>query len=69
MNKSYIVLVNKPIGNFSWPWTSNYFPRKVAYLKEAKTLAQMAIDRGATMARVEYPDGRELDFRPKNNSR
>ncbi len=43
-----------------------YFPRKYKYKMNAIAAAQAAIDAGATMARVEFPGGGELDFRPKH---
>ena len=61
----YKVLVNRPNGMSDWPWASTYFPRSVRYLKDAKTLAKSAVEHGATMVRIEYPNGAELDFRPK----
>jgi len=61
----YIVQVNKPDNTQSWPWPLTYFPRKYKYLKEAKKAAQSAINHGSLLARIEYPNGAELDFRPK----
>lgn len=66
MKKPYIVRANAPLGIVpTWDYPAGYFPRKFYYLKEAKECAQTAVDRGATLARVEYPNGGELDFRPK----
>lgn len=43
----------------------NYFPRNFRLKREALDCAQRAVDEGASMARVEFPDGGELDFYPK----
>ena len=59
--KFYTVQVNDPPSYYK----PHFFPRKLRYEKDAKALAQEAVDLGASMARVEYPDGGELDFRPK----
>lgn len=58
----YVVRVNDapPI------YPARYFPRKFRYKKEAVACAQAAIEAGATMARVECPNGGELDYRPKS---
>ncbi len=58
----YVVQVNDPPKDFR----HGFFPRKVRYLKDAKALAQEAVDKGASMARVECPKGGEIDFRPKS---
>lgn len=64
--KMYVVRVNAPEGIVrTWDYPTGYFPRKTYYLKDAKEIAQTAIKKGATMARIEYPEGGELDFRPQ----
>lgn len=45
-----------------------YFPREYHYQKEAIAAAKMVVRRGASMARVECPDGSELDFRKENSN-
>jgi hypothetical protein len=42
-----------------------YFPRKFHYKKDAIACAKEAIGNGASMARVECPNGAELNFRPE----
>lgn len=66
MKNKYIVRVNCPeqMGLSGWPYASNYFPRTFYYLKDARISARQAIRSGATMARIDYPDGREENFRP-----
>jgi hypothetical protein len=56
----YIVQVNDapPI------YRAGYFPRRFKSKAEAVRCAKAAIVAGATMARVECPNGGELDFRP-----
>lgn len=65
MEKFYVVQVNDapPVYNL------NYFPRKFRYKWEAIDCAKRAIAAGATMARVECPNGGELDFRPEKQSK
>lgn len=41
-----------------------HFPRRFRYKKEAIAAAKEAVAAGAAMARVECPNGGELDFRP-----
>jgi hypothetical protein len=67
MKRGYVVRVNRPeyMGLAAWQYASDYFPRKCYYLKDARTIAQQSIRCGATMARIEYPDGREEDFYPE----
>src|SRR5262245_14808951 len=64
MEKSYVVRVNDvpPV------YPANYFlhGRKFRYKRDAITCAKEAIAHGATMARVECPNGGELDFRPQS---
>jgi hypothetical protein len=57
----YNVLVNDPPSIYKPGW----FPRKYRYRRDAEKAAQAAVDAGASFARVEFPDGAELDFRPK----
>ena len=45
-------------------YPARYFPRKYRYLTQAKEAAQKAVDSGASAARIEYPNGAELDYRP-----
>ena len=45
-------------------YPTGYFPRKFRYKNEAITCATEAISFGATLSRVECPNGSELDFRP-----
>lgn len=58
--QSYVVQVNDPPKYFA----PGYFPRKFKYKKDAIAIAELAVERGATMARVECPNGGEIDFRP-----
>lgn len=55
---NYIVQVNDapPI------YAKGYFPRKYKYKKEAIACAKLAVQNGASKARVECPNGGELDF-------
>lgn len=46
-----------------------YFPRKFRYKAEAIKCAKLAIQRGATMARVEFPKMGELDFYPDKETK
>lgn len=62
---SYVVRVNDPPAVYK----PGYFPRAFHLKKEAELAAQMAIRRGASMARVECPDGAEIDFRPEADHR
>lgn len=41
-----------------------YFPRKFHFKASAIRIAKQAIEHGASMARVEFPNMGELDFRP-----
>lgn len=59
--KYYVVRVNDPPSIYR----AGYFPRKFKYKREAINVAQEAIDLGASFARVECPNGGELDFRPQ----
>lgn len=61
--ETYTVRVNRPEGLMDWPWASNYFPRKIYYLRDAKKLAQNTLDHGAALVRIEFSKGGELDFR------
>lgn len=69
--KPYVVRIN---GDLSHIYGEGYFPRKVHYKREAIALAKRAVEipqagqYGATMARVEFPDGGELDFYPPKHS-
>lgn len=58
--KFYRVLVN----DVPYDYPKDYFPRKFRYKKDAVKSAEEAIRKGATLARVECPNGGELDFRP-----
>lgn len=58
--RMYTIQVNNPPPSYP----IGYFPRKFRYLRDAKQCAQRAVEAGASMARVEYPDGREIDLRP-----
>lgn len=60
MARSYVVQVNDPPPEYP----PGYFPRKFRYQKDAHQCAKLAVERGATMARVEYPNGGEYDYRP-----
>ena len=57
----YVVQVNDPPAVYP----SRYFPRRFKYKMEAIECAKRAIDAGASFARVEFPAGGELDFRPQ----
>lgn len=46
-----------------------YFPRKFRLLKDAKKAAEEVIREGATMARIECPNGGELDYRPSTTKK
>jgi hypothetical protein len=48
-------------------YQSNYFPRSFHYKKDAIACAKAVVVAGATMARIECPNGGELDFRQKTN--
>lgn len=56
----YKVLVNDPPSVYP----VGYFPRKYRYKNDAIQKAKDAIAAGASAARVEFPNGAELDFRP-----
>lgn len=60
----YVVRVNST-HRLDGVYGVGYFPRKFQYKKEAIRCAQEAVKNGATMARVECPNGGELDFRPE----
>lgn len=60
MAKGFVVRVVDPPAIYE----ADHFPRTFRYEKEAKAAAQAAVDAGAVMARVEYPNGAELDFLP-----
>jgi hypothetical protein len=57
--KTYTVQVNNPPKLYK----SGFFPRKYTYKSHAVAAAKAAVAAGATMARVECPNGGELDFR------
>lgn len=57
----YVLQVNDVPAKYA----PRYFPRSFRYLKDAKVAAKVVIAEGATMARIEYPNGGELDFYPK----
>jgi hypothetical protein len=63
MKAPYIVRVDRPVG-----YPPKFFPKKFINAGAAKAAAQAAVDKGAAMARVEFPDGSELDFRPKQGA-
>jgi hypothetical protein len=58
---SYTVHVNQP-AHQPWPYSPSYFPRKFSDKAAAIQCAKDAIAAGAPRARVECPDGSELDF-------
>ena len=60
----YTVQVN---GDVSHVYGAGFFPRKYHYKKDAIAVAKQAIRNGAAMARVECPNGGELDFRPEKS--
>lgn len=57
----YTVLVNDVPAHYK----PGHFPRKFRRLAEAKLAAQEAVRLGASMARVECPNGGEIDYRPQ----
>lgn len=59
-DKCYVVQVNDAPAIYQ----SNYFPRSFRYKQDAIACAKIAVQNGATMARVECPNGGELDFKP-----
>lgn len=59
MSKFYTVQVNDVPACYKTGW----FPRKFKYEKDAINCAKTAVANGATMARVEYPNGAERDYR------
>jgi len=58
---TYTVRVNDPPAIYS----KEYFPRHYRYKKDAVKCAKIAVEHGASLARVECPGGGELDFRPE----
>jgi len=60
MPKFYTVQVNDAPSIYPY----GYFPRKYRYEKEAIAAAKSAVEKGATKARVEYPECGERDFYP-----
>lgn len=61
--KMYTVQVN----DVPAVYPARYFPRQYRYKKEAIAAAQNAVNAGASMARVECPNGGELDYRPEKS--
>ena len=59
----YTVQVNDPPACYK----RGHFPRKFKLLKDAKLAAKGAVDAGASFARIEFPNGVEVDFRPTKN--
>lgn len=45
---------------------TRYFPRKIKYLRDAKRLAREVLQEGASLVRIEYPNGGELDLRQRD---
>jgi hypothetical protein len=65
---TYTVQVNPPHNLATapnWNYRPGFFPRKFHYVVEAEECAKQAIRNGATMARIEGPNGIELDFKPQ----
>lgn len=60
-DKSYQVCVLDPPAMYA----RDYFPRSFHYKKEAIACAKLVVSQGASMARVECPNGGEIDFRPE----
>lgn len=59
-HKYYVVRVNDPPAIYK----PGYFPREFGVKRHAIEAAQQAIRNGATLARVEFPNGGGIEFRP-----
>lgn len=56
----YILQVNDP----PLQYPARYFPRKYATKQQALEAGRVVVTQGATLARIECPNGGEVDIRP-----